>query len=368
MTPKVFYNDTYYHICIAMLLLYLNKMIKPKIKLKPYTLVIRTTERCNVGCYHCSISATPKGFDLPVEIGLKAIRDAKTSGINRVHFSGGEPLLYDSLSDLINLTKELGMFTDITSSTFTKSGEDTIQLLDNLHKGGLECIMLSFDEPHSQKVTIEQFTQFAKRSQDLGMHVCVFVTEGGNTLFKADELKESFIKSNIDIGKIELVVTQYQYEGRGEKFVHLAEQNKNEQYCRCGYVMAGPTLNPDGKVFLCPMSRFQTKNFVVGNYPDESLETIFSRMEKSPIYRYLAKYGPQQSLRDLGFEKAEVPNDMCRACEKYLTKLEKDEYKYKLNQLILNDDLTEIEVDIKGVLPIYQRYLLEHGEKINNLS
>lgn len=341
-------------------------MTKHKIKLKPYTLVIRTTERCNVGCYHCSISATPKGFDLPLETGLQAIRDAKNNGLNRVHFSGGEPLLYDNLPDLINLTKELGMFTDITSSTFTKTGEDTLQLLENLHKGGLECIMLSFDEPHSQKVTIEQFTQFTKRSQDLGMYVCIFVTEGGNTLFKADELKEAFVKANVDIDKIEMVVAQYQYQGRGEKFIHFAGENKEEHYCRCGYVMAGPTLNPDGQVFLCPMSRFQTKNFVVGKYPNESLETILDRMENSPIYRYLAKYGPQQSLRNLGFEKNEVPNDMCRACEKYLTKLEEEEYQNNLNELMLNDDLTEIEVDIKGILPIYQRYLLEHGEKINN--
>jgi len=337
-------------------------MIDQKIKLKPYTLVIRTTERCNVGCYHCSISATSKGFDLPLETGSKAIIDAKDNGLNRVHFTGGEPLLYNNLAELINLTKELRMFTDITSSTFTKTGEDTLQLLDNLHQAGLECVMLSFDEPHSHKVTIEQFTQFTKRSQDLGMHVCVFVCQGGNTSLQLADLKKSLIKENIDIDKIEWTVSEYQYEGRGAENIHLAEQE--EHYCRCPYVMAVPTLNPDGQVFLCHMARFKTKNFVVGQYPSESLEAILDRMENAPMYRYLSKYGPQQSLRNLGFKKDEVPNDMCRACEKYLTELEEEEYKSKLNELILNDDLTEIEVDIKAVLPIYQRYLLEYGEKL----
>lgn len=340
-------------------------MTKQNIKLKPYTLVIRTTERCNVGCYHCSISATPKGFDLPLEIALQAIRDAKANGLNRVHMTGGESLLYENLSDLITLTKELDMFTDITSSTFTKTGEDTLQLLDNLQRAGLECVMLSFDEPHSYKVSIEQFTQFAKHSQNMGMHVCVFVTEGGNTSFQTADLKKVFIKENIDIDKIEWTVSQYQYEGRGAENIYLAEQNEEEHYCRCPYVMAVPTLNPDGQLLLCHMARFKTKNFVVGKYPNESLETILNRMENTPIYRYLSKYGPQQSLRNLGFDKDEVPNDMCRACEKYLTKLEEDEYQSKLNDLMLNDDLTEIEVDIKAILPIYQRYLLEHGEKIN---
>lgn len=338
--------------------------MEQKIKLKPYTLVIRTTERCNVGCYHCSISATPKGNDLPVEKGLQAIKDAKVHGLNRVHFTGGEPLLYDNLAELINLTKDLQMFTDVTSSTFTKSGEETLHLLDKLNKGGLECVMLSYDEPHSKKVSIEQFTSFAKQSQNLGMHVCVFVTEGGNTSFKTEDLKNAFIKENINIDKVEWVTTEFQFEGRGEKFLELAEENKEENYCRCGYVMAGPTLNPDGQIFLCPMSRFKTKNFMVGKYPEESLKTILDRMETSPIYRYLAKYGPQQSLRNLGFEKDKVPADMCRACEKYLTTLEETEYVNKLNELILDDDLAEIEVDIKGVLPIYQRYLTEYGEKI----
>ena len=339
-------------------------MTEQKIKLKPYTLVIRTTERCNVGCYHCSISATPKGNDLPVDIALNAINEAKQTGLNRVHFTGGEPLLYDNLSDLISLTKELGMFTDVTSSTFTKSGEDTLQLLNKLKDGGLECVMLSYDEPHSRKVSIEQFTEFAKQSQNLGMHVCVFVTEGGNTTFKTADLKKAFVEENINIEKIEWTVSEYQFEGRGEKFIELAEQNEEEHYCRCPYVMAVPTLNPNGDVLLCHMARFKTKNFVVGKYPEEKLETILNRMEHSVLYRYLSKHGPQQSLRNLGFAKNEVPNDMCRACEKYLTTLETDEYKSKLNDLLLNDNLSEIEVDMKSVLPIYQRYLSEYGEKL----
>ena len=56
---------------------------------------------------------------------------------------------------------------------------------------------------------------------------------------------------------------------------------------------------------------------------------------------------------------------MCRACEKYLTVLESEEYQSKLDELLVNENLEEIEVDIKAVLPIYQRYLKEYGEKIN---
>ncbi len=69
-------------------------------------------------------------------------------------------------------------------------------------------------------------------------------------------------------------------------------------------------------------------------------------------------------LRNLGFSRTETPNDMCRACEKYLTVLEQSEYQTKLENLIGNDDLSDIPVDIKAVLPIYQRYLIENGERL----
>jgi MoaA/NifB/PqqE/SkfB family radical SAM enzyme len=341
-------------------------MKNEKIKLKPYILLVKVTERCNVGCYHCSISATPKGNDISFDLASKAIQEAKKSGINRIHLTGGEPLLYEYLADIVQITKDFEMFIDVTSSAFTKSGEDTLQLLNKLHQGGLDCVMLSYDEPHSKKVSIEHFTSFAKHSQNLGIHLCVFVSEGGNTTFKTSDLKSAFIENNIDINKIEWSISEYQFEGRGKKFIDFSEkkQSEEEHYCRCPYVMSVPTLTPNGDILLCNMARFKTKNFIIGNYPTENLETILHKMEHSPIYRFLSKHGPQQSLRNLGIAKEDVPNDMCRACEKYLTNLESIEFKNKLNELLLNEDLTEIEVDYEAILPIYQRYISEYGEKL----
>lgn len=341
-------------------------MITPRIKLKPYTLVIRTTERCNVGCFHCSISATPKGSDIDLALAIQVIEEAKINGLNRVHFTGGEPLLYENLEELVSKTRELEMYHDITSSTFTNPGENTIRLLERLKDNGLECVMLSYDQPHSKSVSISQFTEFTKRSLELDLHVCVFVTEGGNATFKTEDLKLEFLKENIDLNEIEWSISEYQFEGRGKKFSDHASKVETSQYCRCPYVMTVPTLTPNGDVLLCHMSRFKTENFTVGNYPAESFKNILIRMETSPLYRYLSKHGPQQSLLNLGFSRAEVPDDMCRACEKYLSILEIQEYQEKLDELLVNDDLCEIEVDFIPILPIYQRYLLEHGEKIDS--
>lgn len=334
------------------------------IKLKPYTLIVRTTEKCNVGCDHCSISATKKGNDIPFELAVNAIADAKKLGINRVHFTGGEPLLYENLPQLIEFANNKEMSSDITTSTFTRKYEDTLPILEKLNDKGLECIMLSYDQPHSKSVSIEKFSEFVKESQAKNMHICVFVTEGAYNTFKTSHLKEYFIENGIDIDTIEWSVSEYQFEGRGEKFLPLVEENEVEHYCRCPYLMAVPTLNPDGNVLLCHMARFKTPNFIVGKYPDERMEDILHKMENSSIYRYIAKYGPQQSLRNLGFSRTETPNDMCRACEKYLTIMEQSEFQTKLESQIDNDDLSNIPVDIKAVLPIYQRYLIKNGERL----
>lgn len=341
-----------------------------KIKLKPYTLVVRTTERCNVGCNHCSISATAKGDDLPFDLAIKAMKDAKKNGLDRVHFTGGEPLLYNKLTELIIEAKELNLSHDVTTSTFTKTEEDTLPVLDKLNEAGLECFMLSYDDPHSKRVSLQHFTTFAKEAQKKGIHLCVFVTEGGNTSFKIEDLRKEFINEGIDIDAIDWTISEYQYEGRGEKFISLLEDvpqksiEDKESFCRCPYVMAVPTLNPNGDILLCHMSRFKTKNFVVGKYPEEPLSSILHKMENAPLYRYLSKYGPQQSLKNLGFLSEDIPNDMCRACEKYLTAMESSDFQNRLDELVEIDNLENIEIDFEGVLPIYQRYLSEKGEKI----
>lgn len=342
-------------------------MKKVKIKLKPYTLVVRTTERCNVGCDHCSISATRKGNDIPLEVAKKAISDAKQLGIKRIHFTGGEPLLYPYLEELFEWAKTHEMSFDFTSSTYTEKVDNTLLRFENLKKKGLDCVMLSFDEPHSKRVTIKQFSSFVKSSLDSNLHVCVFVTEGGGYKYSTVDLKNDLLKEKIDVDKIEWSISQYQYEGRGRKEdIHHnnGQQNIKKGFCRCPYIMAVPTLNPDGKVLLCHMSRFKTANFTVGDYNLESMNDILNKMETKPIYRFLAKYGPQQSLLNLGILENEIPNDMCHACEYYLKLTNIKLYFDRLIEITLSDDLSNIEVDLEGVLPIYQRFLVENGERL----
>lgn len=313
-------------------------------KLQPYVLGLRTTEKCNVGCYHCSISATPNGEDMPLDLGIRAIEEVSKFGVKLLHLSGGEPLLYNNLIQFAQKGFECGMEVEIVTSTFTKKGISNLDILEKLAKNGLKTVMISYDDAHARNVNESQFIEFVKKSFELNLYVCVFVTEGKHTTLNIKEIKEICLQNNINPDKIEWISAIYQYFGRGttkqiEKFSDKIE------YSKCPYIMPVPTVRPNGDVLLCPCSVLDSKNFVIGNLNSNSLLKIFENLLNNKIYRNLAEYGQQKSLENLGLKNSEIPIDMCQACELYL---QTTENKVFLEKITPNS--TELFVDYDALL------------------
>ena len=78
---------------------------------------IHPTRRCNLRCRHCYSSSGPDESDMlePTDL-LHAITDAAVEGYNVVGFSGGEPLLYPALADLLAHARQCGMYTTVTTN------------------------------------------------------------------------------------------------------------------------------------------------------------------------------------------------------------------------------------------------------------
>ena len=73
---------------------------------------IELTNRCARNCKHCSSSATNSSNnikELDFEDVKKIIYEAKDMNIGTIVFTGGEPLMYERLPELIELTSKLGM-------------------------------------------------------------------------------------------------------------------------------------------------------------------------------------------------------------------------------------------------------------------
>lgn len=80
-------------------------------------LQLHPTRLCNLACAHCYTSSGP-GISEQLESAmlLACLRDAAQLGYRQLAVSGGEPLLYPHLSELLVQARALGMLTSITSN------------------------------------------------------------------------------------------------------------------------------------------------------------------------------------------------------------------------------------------------------------
>jgi MoaA/NifB/PqqE/SkfB family radical SAM enzyme len=80
-------------------------------------LQVHPLRTCNLRCLHCySESAPGQRERLPPEVIWEAITSAQTEGYDVVGFSGGEPLLYEPLGELLAATRRLGLRLSVTTN------------------------------------------------------------------------------------------------------------------------------------------------------------------------------------------------------------------------------------------------------------
>ncbi len=77
---------------------------------------IELTNKCARNCKHCSSRATNNSLEvkeLDFTKVVKIIKEAKKLNVKNIVFTGGEPLLYERLNDLIKIASDLGIDTTI---------------------------------------------------------------------------------------------------------------------------------------------------------------------------------------------------------------------------------------------------------------
>lgn len=80
-------------------------------------LQIHPTRQCNLRCLHCYSSSSPDQREmLDLTMLCRAVSDAADEGYDTLTISGGEPLLYRPLRDLLRHARELGMTTAVATN------------------------------------------------------------------------------------------------------------------------------------------------------------------------------------------------------------------------------------------------------------
>lgn len=92
------------------------------------------TYRCNAKCSFCDIWERPSPY-INLENAEKNLIDLKRLGVKVIDFTGGEPLLFRQLPELLTIAKELGFITTVTTNglLYPKLAEKLKGKIDMLH-------------------------------------------------------------------------------------------------------------------------------------------------------------------------------------------------------------------------------------------
>ncbi len=142
---------------------------------------IELTNKCSRNCKHCSSNATnsiDNLKELDFEDVFKVIKEAKLMNVETIVFTGGEPITYDGLNDLVELTSKLGMKSTIY--TFAYRTDETLIKYKKLIDLGLNKIVYSLSDSLSDEEDVSVYNKvdffdkvFEKSNSKLGFHYTV---------------------------------------------------------------------------------------------------------------------------------------------------------------------------------------------------
>lgn len=103
---------------------------------------LELTRACNLKCIHCLNNSGIKQKDeLTKEDLLKLIKNFSSHGVQEIRFTGGEPLLFNGIYDLIRFATEEGICTSLgTNGTLI-----TKEVAKKLKESGLKKVVVSID-------------------------------------------------------------------------------------------------------------------------------------------------------------------------------------------------------------------------------
>lgn len=279
-------------------------------------LKIELTNKCSRNCKHCSSSATNKDNnvkELDFNSIIKIIKEAKLFGVETIVFTGGEPLMYERLNELVKLTNCLGMKSTIYS--FAYRNEENLSKYKELIDNGLNKIIYSLaetlsDEKDLSTYSIEDF--FDKLLNDtntkLGFHYAVS-KDSINNLNKVvnDTIKRFDNKKYFD--KISLL--RFVPHGKGTNDMDLTKEelisikelyinSNNKSRIRLGspWNILGIENSPciiadeimiigfDGIAYPCDSIKYFKELGISGNINVNSLEELYNSEYFTNIRKY----------------------------------------------------------------------------------
>ena len=267
---------------------------------------IELTNKCARNCKHCSSNATnniDNLKELDFDSVYKIITEAKVMGVEDIVFTGGEPLMYDSLSELVELTSKLGMKSTIY--TFAYRTDETLNKYKHLINLGLNKIVYSLADSLSDEKDIsiynnEEFFDkvFEENDAKLGFHYTV--SKDSYSKFKDVIISAiNTFKSRKYFDKVSLL--RFVPHGKGTTYMDLSKEqlldiknfylnfaDKNRIRLGSPWNILGIENNPciiadeimiigfDGIAYPCDSIKYFTELGISGNISENSLMDMYT--------------------------------------------------------------------------------------------
>jgi len=155
--------------------------------------LLQITERCNLHCAHCFVSAVRDGTDIPLEeIRERILPQLADARVARLTLTGGEPFAHPDLIDIVRAARDVEMRVTICTNG-TLIGEHDLDALQAI--GGVTC-NVSLDgfsaESHGKfrgnPASFQQTVATVRRLGERGLIKGLLATP--NTLAQASEFAE----------------------------------------------------------------------------------------------------------------------------------------------------------------------------------
>lgn len=186
-------------------------MSKPALN-RPFTLTMELTHRCPLQCIYCSnpVELIRSENELPLEKWLSIVDEAAGLSIVQANLTGGEPLAYAGLPQIIQRLKK----NDIYSNLITSGIGLTKDVLEEIIECGLESIQISLQSANALTSELiagwnaqEQKITAVKLAVKSKIPVALNVVLHRHNLHEIKELIE--LAEQLGIRRLELANTQF---------------------------------------------------------------------------------------------------------------------------------------------------------------
>lgn len=191
---------------------------------------LELTRACNLKCIHCLNNSGIKQKDeLTKEDLLKLIKNFSSLGVQEIRFTGGEPLLFNGIYDLIKFATEEGICTSLgTNGTLV-----TKEVAKKLKESGLKKVVVSID---GNKKTHDKIR--GRKNYQKAMHGLKYLQKNGINVRVNSVIMKSNMEDVIKLAKkmsrkkITIFIRRFISSGRGKHLENNMLNKKDYDYVR----------------------------------------------------------------------------------------------------------------------------------------